>query len=177
MGYNGLNVYCHVVAQQSSDSTQGFHPMKTGTLSQLFGCFVAALCLTPTTVVAEGPKHPYMHHALYELAETRKELKEASHDFGGHREKALKAVDEAIIQMEKALEGAGDKYVARAPEKEVYKKYEFHPHLHHALHELGEARHELKEAKHDFGGHREKTIEKVDHAIKQLELALKFARK
>lgn len=146
-------------------------------LLPLFGCF--AVVTYPTTAIqgAEGPKHPHMHHALYELAETRVELKEAAHDFGGHREKALVAVDEAIVQMEKALEAAGDKYVARAPEKEVYKKYEFHPHLHHALHELKEAHHELKEAKHDFGGHREKAIEKVDHAIKQLELALKYARR
>ncbi|HEV3440879.1 MAG TPA: hypothetical protein VG122_26225 [Gemmata sp.] len=151
--------------------------MTARALFHLFGCFAIVAWLTPATRGAEGPKHPHMHHALYELAETRKELKEANHDFGGHREKALKAVDEAIIQMEKALEGAGDKYVARVVEAEVYKKYEFHPHLHHALHELREAHHELKEAKHDFGGHREKTIEKVDHAIKQLELALKYARK
>jgi hypothetical protein len=118
-----------------------------------------------------------MHHALYEMAEARKELKEADHDFGGHREKALKAVDEAIVQMEKALDGVGDKYVAKAPDKDVYKKYEFHPHIHHALNELKESRKELKEAKHDFGGHREKALEAVDFAIRQLELALKFARK
>jgi hypothetical protein len=35
----------------------------------------------------------------------------------------------------------------------------------------------LKEAKHDFGGHREKALEKVDHAIKQLEVTLKFDEK
>jgi tetratricopeptide (TPR) repeat protein len=151
--------------------------MSARALFKLFGCFAIVAWLTPTTRGAEGPKHPYMHHALYELAESRKELKEAAHDFGGHREKALKAVDEAINQMEKALEAAGDKYEAKAPEKEVYKGYEFHPHIHHALHELGEAHKELKEAKHDFGGHREKAIEKVDHAIKQLELALKFDKK
>ncbi len=144
---------------------------------RLFGCFAIVASVNPTTRGAEGPKHPYMHHALYELAESRKELKEAAHDFGGHREKALKAVDEAISQMEKALEAAGDKYVPKAPEKDVYKDYEFHPHIHHAIHELNEAHKELKEAKHDFGGHREKAIEKVDHAQRQLELALKFARK
>jgi hypothetical protein len=151
--------------------------MSARALFHLFGCFAIVGLVIPTARGAEGPKHPYMHHALYELAETRKELKEAAHDFGGHREKALKAVDEAIVQMEKALEAAGDKYVAKVPDKEVYKGYEFHPHLHHALHELAEAHKELKEAKHDFGGHREKALEKVDHARKQLELALKFAKK
>jgi len=151
--------------------------MKTRAAFCLFGCFVIFAWLAPASQGVEGPKHPYMHHALYELAESRKEMKEAAHDFGGHREKALKAVDEAIVQMEKALEGAGDKYVPKAPDKDVYKGYEFHPHIHHALHELREAHKELKEAKHDFGGHREKALEKVDHAIKQLELALKFDKK
>jgi tetratricopeptide (TPR) repeat protein len=151
--------------------------MSASALLHLFGCVTIPALLAPASHAAEGPKYPHMHHALYELAESRKELKEAAHDFGGHREKALKDVDEAIVQMEKALEAAGDKYVPRPPEKDVYKKYEFHPHIHHALHELAEARKELKEAGHDFGGHREKSLEKVDHAIKQLELALKFDRR
>src|SRR6516225_1875614 len=47
---------------------------------------------TPQTSFAggkKGPHHPHMHHALHELKEARVELKEAAHDFGGHREKAL----------------------------------------------------------------------------------------
>jgi hypothetical protein len=125
----------------------------------------------------DGPKHPRMHHAIHELKEARVELREAAHDFGGHREKALKAVDVAIAQMELALKGAGDPFKAVKVDAEVYKKYDHHPHIHHAIHELKEARVELKEAKHDFGGHREKALKDVDVAIEQLELALKFARK
>ena len=146
-------------------------------LLSVAGCVALVAGSAPATKSAEGPKHPAMHHAIYELAESKKEIKDASHDFGGHREKALVAVDEAITHMEKALEAAGDKYVPKAPEKDVYKQYEFHPHIHHAIHELKEARRELKDAKHDFGGQREKALEKVDHAIKQLETALKFDRK
>jgi hypothetical protein len=52
-----------------------------------------------------------------------------------------------------------------------------HPHLTAALHELKEARHELKEARHDFGGHREKALKAVDHAIHELEAALHYAKK
>ena len=137
---------------------------------------VATLCVMGAAQAA--PKHPRMHAALHELKESRIELKEAAHDFGGHREKALKDVDHAIKQIEEALEAAGDKYVAgKGPGKDAYKKYEHHHHIHHAIHELKEARKELKEAAHNFGGHREKALEAVDHAIKQLELALKFARK
>ncbi len=142
----------------------------------LAGCAVLAGGASSANA-ADEPKHPHMHHALHELDKARVELKEAAHDFGGHREKTIKALDEAIAQVGKALEGAGDKYTpGKGPDKEVYKKYESYPHMHHALHELGEAHKELKEAKHDFGGHREKAIKDVDHAIAQLETALKFKK-
>jgi len=47
-------------------------------------------------------KHPHIHAALKELKEARKELKEADHDFGGHRVEAIEAIDKAIVQLEKA---------------------------------------------------------------------------
>jgi esterase/lipase superfamily enzyme len=126
----------------------------------------------------ENVRHPHMHHALRELRETRIELKEAAHDFGGHRAKALEAVDVAIGQIDKALRAAGDNIKgAGKVDPGIYKKYTHHPHLHHAIHELREARTELQDAKHDFGGHRAKALRDVDYAIEQLELALKFARK
>jgi hypothetical protein len=51
----------------------------------------------------ERERHPHIRVALEELREARRELKEADHDFGGHRKAALVAVDEAIVQLEKAL--------------------------------------------------------------------------
>jgi hypothetical protein len=47
--------------------------------------------------------HPHIRKALEELRETRRELKEADHDFKGHREEALEAVDKAIRQLEICL--------------------------------------------------------------------------
>lgn len=47
-------------------------------------------------------RHPHIHAALKELKEARKELKEADHDFGGHRVEAIEAIDKAIVQLEKA---------------------------------------------------------------------------
>jgi hypothetical protein len=126
-----------------------------------------------------APKYPGLHEALYELREARTELKTAAHDFGGHREKALKDIDAAITQIEKALESQGDLNVKgeKDRDRDRYNKYPNHPHIHHAIHELGVAKVELKEAKHDFGGHREKAIKDIDAAIDQLSLALKFAKK
>jgi hypothetical protein len=48
--------------------------------------------------------HPHLRGAIRELQEAKKELQTAAHDFGGHREDALKAVDEAIRQLQQALQ-------------------------------------------------------------------------
>jgi hypothetical protein len=47
--------------------------------------------------------HPRLHRALHELRQARHNLKEASGDFGGHRAEALRDVDRAIEQVERAL--------------------------------------------------------------------------
>ena len=48
-------------------------------------------------------RHPHIHAAIRELREARKELKEADHDFGGHRVEAIEEIDKAIKQLELAL--------------------------------------------------------------------------
>jgi hypothetical protein len=52
---------------------------------------------------AQPGKRWHMQIAVEELREARKGLKESRHDFGGHREKAIFAIDEAIIQIEKTI--------------------------------------------------------------------------
>ena len=56
--------------------------------------------------VLKGAKeaHPHIRAALRELREARHELETAAHDFGGHRKEAIEAVDNAIRQLQKALE-------------------------------------------------------------------------
>jgi hypothetical protein len=53
--------------------------------------------------LADRERHPHIRRALHELREARRELKEAAHDFGGHRVEAIQAVDVAIKQLEIAL--------------------------------------------------------------------------
>jgi len=53
---------------------------------------------------------------------------------------------------------------------------ERHPHLHAAERELREAREELRSASHDYCGHRKAAVEAIDHAMRQLHLALECAR-
>ncbi len=149
-----------------------------GVLTLVFSFFAA------NTASFAGQKkidrHPHLHHALFELREAREELRESKDDFGGHREKAIVAVQDAIKQIDLAIKGSGDN-IKNAPLKkdlrEQYKKYAHHPHLHHALHELKQAHTELKEAKHEFGGHREAALRDVHHAIHQIELMRKHQKK
>jgi hypothetical protein len=145
-----------------------------------FGVVAILLACAATGPAADaGQKshhHPHLHHALFELREARHELKAIKPDFGGHRDRALAAVHDAIQQIDHALKASGDT-IKGTPTKrdlhEVYQQYKHHPHLHHALHELRHAHTELKEARHDFGGHRAAALRDVNHAIHQIELLLK----
>ena len=51
-----------------------------------------------------GEQHPHIRAALRELREARRELETAAHDFGGHKQEAIEAVDNAIKQLQQALE-------------------------------------------------------------------------
>lgn len=63
-------------------------------------------CLGPAQAVE---KHPHIREAIRALRDARGELREGARVFGGHRETALKAVDDAVEQLEKALEFANRK--------------------------------------------------------------------
>jgi hypothetical protein len=52
----------------------------------------------------KAEQHPHIRTALRELREAKKELQTAAHDFGGHRKEAIEAVDNAIKQLQEALE-------------------------------------------------------------------------
>jgi len=49
-------------------------------------------------------QHPHIRAAIHELREAKHELETAAHDFGGHRAEAVEAVDNAIKQLEQALQ-------------------------------------------------------------------------
>jgi hypothetical protein len=140
------------------------------------GVFVGLAVLGASTADARPEEYPRVHVALFEMREAVTELKSASHDFGGHRAKAQAALEEAVSQVEKALQAVGQGVRGSEPGKVVYKSYANHPHIRHALAVTKEARDELKAAPHDFKGHREKAIQALNAATEQLELALKFAR-
>jgi hypothetical protein len=68
---------------------------------------LSAVLLYSVTTLAQGEKHerhPKIHHAIVALDAAKAELKSAAHDFGGHREAALKECDAAIVQLKLAID-------------------------------------------------------------------------
>ena len=51
-----------------------------------------------------GERHPKIRHAIKALEAAKEDLEDASHDFGGHRAEALEAVNNAIKQLQEALQ-------------------------------------------------------------------------
>jgi hypothetical protein len=137
------------------------------------GAVAFALAFSPRV---DARDYPHMISALGEMKEARRELHEAATDFGGHKVKAIEALDYAIEQMDKALRAVGVEPAYVPPSKDVYKGYKNFPYVRNALAELRKARRSMKEAATDFRGHKVKAIEAVDGAITQLEKALSFAR-
>ena len=48
--------------------------------------------------------HPHIRAAVNELREAREELRTAAHDFCGHRAEAVERTDQALRQLQAALE-------------------------------------------------------------------------
>jgi hypothetical protein len=64
-----------------------------------------AVAANPKPAPAPVPpeKHPQIREALESLRNSKEHLEHAAHDFGGHRVEAIKAIDEAIRQLEICL--------------------------------------------------------------------------
>lgn len=65
----------------------------------LAGLFVASLGINS----AGADRQPLMQDALASLKSARDALKNANHDKGGHRVKALELTNAAIVQVEKGI--------------------------------------------------------------------------
>jgi len=75
--------------------------MKNKMLSSL--ALIAMMLMLSSPSPAAG-RHPRIERALGALQEARGELDRAPHDFGGHRVDALRAIDEAIRQLQVCLQ-------------------------------------------------------------------------
>ncbi len=132
------------------------------------------LVIAPKSRADDREAYPHLVHAIYEMRESVGELKHER--FARHRERAVKDLEIAIDEAEKALKSTKVEWRYEGPKnpKEFYKDYREFPHLHHAIVELREARKEIEEdKKHDWGGRREHAVKAINAAIERVEEALK----
>lgn len=67
-------------------------------IATVFGVFALMLAMS-VGAPAEG-RHPEIHAAIESLRNAKAHLESVAHDYNGHRVDAIKAVDEAIHQLE-----------------------------------------------------------------------------
>jgi hypothetical protein len=157
------------------------HPRLAGLAVGLGGL---ALLLIAPQARAEDEKvsHP-LHRANRELHEAKKELEKAGHDFGGHKEAAIKDIDHASKHLDRL--GAWVKKHHKQEweqehkdEKRAEEKGEKYPRLHAAVHELRRAHKYVKESQYDFGDNKQKelALKDLDRAIHQIDKALVWAK-
>jgi len=134
-------------------------------------CALLVLAGTEMSAWGQQPvRHPRLAAALYELSTARKELADAGGGFGGHRKKALQAIDEAMESLRFILEVKGDDPRVGLRKPEFYRKFKDYPHLRQVIVDLREAREELRDAKADFRGRKERALREIDVAIEQVKL-------
>jgi hypothetical protein len=69
----------------------------------LTSALILGLGLSAHAQPATPERHPAIRRAIASLQEARVYLKNANHDFGGHRAEALVQVDKALEQLKLAL--------------------------------------------------------------------------
>jgi flavorubredoxin len=79
--------------------------MKAWKLS-ILALVVGVLMLSQPHAIAKGPEqHPVIQKAIQQLETVRNELQnQAAHDFQGHRENAIKHINQALQELNLALQ-------------------------------------------------------------------------
>ena len=75
-------------------------PTGTPAVPPAHNALPAAAAAPHAGAAATPERHPEIREAIESLRHAREHLEHAAHDFGGHREEARRATDEAIRQLE-----------------------------------------------------------------------------
>jgi len=71
---------------------------------------LAAPAATPVTVKpAHHDRYPDLHKAMRKLRGAKSDLEKAAHDYGGHKLKAIEAIDQALVELRAAITSDSDK--------------------------------------------------------------------
>jgi hypothetical protein len=74
--------------------------------NSLTGFLAGMVVMGGLTFVVGQPRHPHIRAAVGALEAAQQELREAAHDFCGHRKDALRDTDAALKQLRFAMECA-----------------------------------------------------------------------
>ncbi len=126
----------------------------------------------------EGKKHKESRAMLKvraELHDAHAQLATLQPIYGGHRGKALHQIHEAVRQLELAALHAGvtPPLPVTGPPWKVNPKQR-HPILHKAIRDVRHAHKRLAGLHDKFGGHRHHALRHMDHAVREIHLAIKF---
>jgi hypothetical protein len=159
---------------------------------------LALNCLTQPALAGPGKgvkREPHrvsnaqLREGLDVLQATKKMLKGADHDYGGHRVAAIRAIDAAEHQLKLALRSqqqgknsggraggtAGNAGAGRGKEPEPQNISNLQ--LADAIVILERARTLIEKADHDYGGHRAAAVRDLGAAVERLKMALRFETK
>jgi hypothetical protein len=129
---------------------------------------------------------PRMQAALRSLQQAMMETHAASANKGGHRERALGSIQQAINAVTAGIQyaaahpteiGTAEGPAPPEPVNESVPGAERQPHMWRAVVSLREARRQLLEAKHDKGGYRMQALSLTQQAVEQLREGIAFANR
>jgi hypothetical protein len=131
----------------------------------------------PGRVGAQERRHPQLWAALQELREARREIRDARDDFGGHRDKAVVAIDDAMASLKMVLRVRDDDFKRGDRDRDFYRRHKDHPHLRQVLVDLRQAKEDLRDARGEFGELRERVMRDIDRATEQVEILIQNIRR
>jgi len=156
--------------------------MRRLTLALVASFALSTSLLMPARSEAGGEAHPLIRRAVAALQAARTDLQNAAHDYCGHRVEALESTNNALSQLQQALQCASRKGSSSEAGIETEPKTETepagaaagerHPNINRAISALGAAEGDLQNAAHDYCGHRLEALNSIQNALSQLKLAI-----
>ena len=129
---------------------------------------LSLLCVS-ALVRATPPDQPNMESARANLQNAKANLISAEHNKGGHRQKALNLVNQALAEVNKGINFARRANVS-------FEVLLDQPHMDAALSFLKTAKSDLERSTADKGGHRANALNLVNQAIDEVKRGIEAGR-
>jgi hypothetical protein len=148
------------------------------------GCMVAPPPPAVGPPAAADNGQPKMQAAFEALQQADASLQRASPNKGGHRERAIGLVRQAMAAVDAGMRyaaahptevGVAEGPAGPEPVDENVPGAERQPNMAQAVVALREARRQLREARHDKGGYRVQALNLIQEALEQVREGIRFA--